>query len=48
LVLEGANDLAAVLERLGVLDADLEGELGDGHGGEDLSPTVYDGMGRAG
>jgi len=32
LVFERAHDLATVLEGLGVLDADFEGELGDGHG----------------
>jgi hypothetical protein len=33
LVFHGADDLTAILERLGVLDAKLEGELGDWHGG---------------
>ena len=31
LVFEGAHDLTPVLEGLGVLDADFEGQLGDGH-----------------
>jgi hypothetical protein len=30
-VLEGANDVAAVLEGLGVWDFELDGEFGDGH-----------------
>jgi len=30
-VLEGANDLAAVFEGLGVRDFELDGEFGDGH-----------------
>jgi hypothetical protein len=32
LVLKGADDLAAVFEGVGVLDAEFEGELGDRHG----------------
>jgi hypothetical protein len=34
LLLEGANDLAAVFERLRVLDGEFEGEGGERHGGK--------------
>jgi hypothetical protein len=34
LFLEGANDLAAVFERLRVLDGEFEGEGGERHGGK--------------
>jgi hypothetical protein len=40
LVLERAHHLPPVLERLGVLDADFEGQLGDGHGGTEFPPPV--------
>lgn len=42
LVLEGADHLTPVLEGLGVLDADFERELSDGHG---FGEQLYGGMG---
>jgi len=40
LILERADHLPPVLERLGVLNADFESKLGDGHGVTVFPPTV--------
>jgi hypothetical protein len=40
LVLKRANHLSPVLERLGVLDANLEGQLRYRHTVKELTPTV--------
>jgi len=48
LIFERAHHLPPVLERVGVLNANLEGELGYGHGLFELSRTVYAGMEQPG
>ncbi len=40
LVFERTNHLPPVLERLGVLDADFQGQLGYGHGNLDFTRSV--------